>query len=402
MKPQTPDCLTRRSPLDRIELIAMNMRGRHGPLQAAARLERFAKRTSYPLYGKRMASTLKAPDWGDGVFSIEVPDVTPEERRRALDEERAAGKAGVKIVTWLDDEYPQNLRVALRPPPVLYVRGDLLPQDARAVAVVGSRKATRDYLEFTTDLCYHLAKAGFTIVSGLAKGIDRAAHIGALEAKGRTLAVLGHGLHMTYPPEHHKLSREIASCGGAVLSFFPWGQPPRPFHFPARNWVVAGLSLAVVVVQGSRTSGAMITANAGASMGRDVFAVPGTVGSPLSEGPHALLSDGAYFAQDHHDIISVLDGFHRYDDLFPSLFEGDEHKTSDVRTRYEDVEPGSLEERILRALRRGAATAAALASECGADIGSILATLTLLEMKGYVRPADSGQYVLIPNRQHRP
>jgi DNA processing protein len=204
-----------------------------------------------------------------------------------------------------DDRYPAWLRAIPDPPAVLYCDGRIEPRDRQAVAIVGARKATPYGLRITETLARELSGAGFTIVSGLARGIDAAAHRAALEAGGRTIAVLGCGLDVTYPPEHASLREEIAASG-AVLTEFPAGTPPKPSHFPQRNRIISGLSLGVVVVEAAEDSGSLITARLALEQGREVFAVPGPLDAPLSRGPHGLIKQGAKLVETADDIIEEL------------------------------------------------------------------------------------------------
>lgn len=203
-----------------------------------------------------------------------------------------------------NSRYPPLLR-AVSSPPSLWLRGALAPDDALAVAIVGSRRASGYGLEVAECLAGDLAARGVTIVSGLARGIDTAAHRGALAARGRTLAVLGCGIDIVYPPENRRLAAEIETSG-AVLSQFPPGTPPLARHFPARNRLIAGLALGVIVVEATDQSGALITAGLAAELGREVFAVPGRITAETSRGTHALLRDGATLVRDWADVVSEL------------------------------------------------------------------------------------------------
>ena len=204
-----------------------------------------------------------------------------------------------------DDGYPAWLRAIADPPAALYCNGRIELHDRQAVAIVGARKATPYGLQITETLARELSGAGFTIVSGLARGIDAAAHRAALEAGGRTIAVLGCGLDVTYPPEHGRL-REAITANGAVLTEFPVGTPPKPAHFPQRNRIISGLSLGVVVVEAAEDSGSLITARLALEQGREVFAVPGSIDAPLSQGPHGLIKQGAKLVETVDDIVEEL------------------------------------------------------------------------------------------------
>ena len=204
-----------------------------------------------------------------------------------------------------DAGYPANLREISTPPERLYVRGTMTEDDALAVAIVGSRTATSYGLAVAERLAAELAGRGITVVSGLARGIDSAAHRGALRVGGRTLAVLGSGVDVIYPPENRRLAREIEGHGALISQFAP-GTRPLAGHFPARNRVIAGLSLGVVVVEAAERSGALITAGLAGELGREVMAVPGPVTSLQSVGAHRLIQDGAALVMSGEDVISQL------------------------------------------------------------------------------------------------
>ncbi len=216
-----------------------------------------------------------------------------------------AQRGGVSVVTQLDEEYPPQLKTIHDPPLVLYRRGAWTEQDAIAVAIVGSRRASWYGRQVAERLAHDLAIRGVTVVSGLARGIDAAAHRGALKAGGRTLAVLGCGLSHIYPPEHEELAGQVVEHG-AVISEYPMGMEPLPHHFPRRNRVISGLSLGVVVVEATQRSGALITADCALEQGREVFAVPGNIDSVASHGTHQLLKQGAKLVTSVDDILEEL------------------------------------------------------------------------------------------------
>jgi DNA processing protein len=225
--------------------------------------------------------------------------------KRIDGELRAIERQRITILTCMDPGYPARLLTIPDPPPLLYLRGSLAEADRQAVAVVGSRRASPAGRAVTEQLARELAGLGFTVVSGLARGVDAAAHRGALAAGGRTLAVLGCGIDQTYPPEHKKL-RETIESHGAVLSECPMGAPPHPHHFPKRNRIISGLSLGVVVTEAAHESGSLITARLAAEQGREVFAVPGPVTSECSRGPHGLIRQGAALVERVDDIVEEL------------------------------------------------------------------------------------------------
>ena len=214
-------------------------------------------------------------------------------------------EAGVSIVPFTDANYPARLRMIADPPPLLYVKGEIRPDDEKAVGVVGSRSASDYGRRVARDLCRGLAALGFTVVSGMARGIDGTAHETALRFGARTIAVLGSGVDRVYPSEHATLYQRI-SKSGAVISELPLGTRPMTFNFPARNRLISGLSLGVVVVEATEKSGSLITAALAVEQGREVFAVPGEVGSSRSRGAHRLIRQGAKLVETVDDIIEEI------------------------------------------------------------------------------------------------
>ncbi len=289
------------------------------------------------------------------------------------DEVRRAEKMGARVITPLDDEYPAPLKEIHDPPLALYVMGTLDKKDTHAVAIVGSRRSTH-YGKMVADrLAYHLVKVGFTVVSGLARGVDTAAHEGAIKSGGRTLAVLGSGLDRMYPPESAALAEQIAAHG-AVISEFPMGKEPGRTTFPIRNRIVSGLSMGVVIVEAGLKSGALITADAALEQGRSVFAVPGRIDSPASRGAHRLIKNGAKLVEDVDDILQE----------FEFLIPPDTGKKLDEHRRPE-VELSGEEQDIVRALWHGALDVDALAREAGLNSAKISSLLITLEMKRVIR-----------------
>ena len=218
---------------------------------------------------------------------------------------------GCHVVTQDDPEYPDLLRQIYDPPIVLYVKGELSLKDKNSVAIVGSRMTTHYGIESARKLAYQLAYLGVTVVSGGARGIDTAAHQGALSGKGRTVAVLGTGINLVTPPENAKLFEQIAASG-AVVTQFPFNRPADKQSFPIRNRIVAGMTLGTVVVEANLTSGALITANFATEYGRQVFAVPGRIDSPRSKGCHDLIKKGAKLCEGAEDVLS------EFEYLFPA------------------------------------------------------------------------------------
>ncbi len=225
--------------------------------------------------------------------------IDPEKEWRCLE------KSGVKVIALCDPGYPPLLKAISRPPPLLYYRGTWFEGEQPALAIVGSRRCTAYGREVTRRLAKELAVLGFTVVSGMALGVDTEAHRGALESGGRTIAVLGCGVDICYPSSAARLKAQIA-VGGVVTSEFPLGTAPLPQHFPQRNRIISGLSLGTVVVEAPAKSGALITANYACEQNREVFAVPGNVNSPYSRGCHRLIKEGACLVETVEDILAEL------------------------------------------------------------------------------------------------
>jgi len=262
----------------------------------------------------RAFRTLQAA-WGQPLTALRAAGLTERiaarartafrERDPAAEWERLV-KHDVTVLTEEDPDYPERLRVTAGAPALIFVRGAFTAADDLAVAIVGTRRMTSYGREVTHRLATGLAAVGVTVVSGLAKGVDGIAHKAALDAGGRTLAVLAHGLDTVYPREHGALAARITADGGALVTEYPPGTRPDATNFPARNRIISGLALGVVVVEADQKSGAMITADFAAEQGREVFAVPGSVLSAMSAGCHALLRDGARLVTDVDDILNEL------------------------------------------------------------------------------------------------
>src|SRR5471030_2629251 len=218
---------------------------------------------------------------------------------------------GCHVLISADEHYPALLREIYDPPLVLYIKGELTAKDKNAVAIVGSRMTTHYGLETARKLAYQLAYTGVTVVSGGARGIDTAAHQGALSGKGRTVAVLGTGINLIFPTENAELFERIAA-NGAVITQFPLNRPADKQSFPIRNRIVAGMTLGTVVVEANLSSGALITANFATEYGRQIFAVPGRIDSPRSKGCHDLIKKGAKLCEGAEDILS------EFEYLFPT------------------------------------------------------------------------------------
>ncbi len=289
-----------------------------------------------------------------------------------------------------DPDYPPALAAIHDPPTTLTVRGELRLDDARAVAIVGARRATPAGVEVARTLAAELAAAGVTVVSGLARGVDRAAHEGALAAGGRTIAVLGSGVANPYPPQHAGLAERIARAGAVVSELEPDAEPSR-HSFPQRNRIIAGLSLAVVVVEAGPRSGALITADLAMQAGRELFAVPGSILEPLSRGPNRLLREGAHLVESGADVLEVLFGVgHRDDDVGALLSERTE---DDLPPRPRD-DDDPLTARVVGALsRREPRPLERVLVETSLPADQVMTALGRLELTGRVRSSPAGYVV---------
>jgi DNA processing protein len=285
-----------------------------------------------------------------------------------------------------DTAYPANLREIHAPPARLYVRGTLAEDDALAVAIVGSRAATPYGVAVAERLAADLAARGVTVVSGLARGIDSAAHRGALRAGGRTIAVLGSGVDVIYPPENRRLAGDIEASGALVSQFEP-GTPPLAGYFPARNRVIAGLSLAVLVVEAAEKSGSLITAGLAAEMGREVLAVPGLLTSPQSVGAHRLIQDGAALIQGWEDVVGQLPLFWR--DRVRALTP--EPSQAGEPARDDDPET----EALLSILGEEPLGIDSIIERSGIAVGRASALLVTLEVEGRIRQLDGKRFVQV-------
>jgi len=296
---------------------------------------------------------------------------------------RAAAAPSVRVVSPGNAAFPGLLGEIPDPPACLHVWGRILAEDALAVAVVGSRQATPYGIEIAERLGFDLATRGVTVVSGLARGIDSAAHRGALEAGGRTIAVLGSGLDAIYPPENRRLAARIARSG-AVVSQFARNARALPYHFPERNRVIAGLALGVVVVEAAERSGALITAGHAAELGREVMAVPGRVTSPTSRGAHRLLKDGAAPVEGWEDVIAQLPA--RFRDCLKVVAASRSPADSGAA-------PGDDERRLLALLGEEPAGMDDLIMRSGLPAGRAAALLQSLALDGWVRQLPGARFI---------
>jgi DNA processing protein len=285
---------------------------------------------------------------------------------------------GIEVLTWEDEVYPRRLREIDQPPPVLYLRGELLPEDDWSVAIVGTRRITAYGRQMAEEIAGVLARNGVTVVSGMARGVDGVAHQATLNAGGRTIAVLGSGVDRIYPPENRRLADQIIARGGLV-SDYPPGTPPDAANFPPRNRIISGLALAVVVIEAGHTSGALITAGFAADQGREVFAVPGNVNAPQSQGANRLIRDGARPLLDPYEILEALD-----------LTMITQHQAARV------VLPAdSLEAQLYRVIGDEPLHVDEIRAQTNLPIEKVTATLALMELKGMVRQLGGMHYIAV-------
>ena len=318
-------------------------------------------------------------------LNCKIPEI--ENELKSLEGEKA------RAVTIEDESYPDNLRNIYDPPGIIYIKGELLKTDRKAIAIVGTRRATRYGLEVTRKLASQLAEMGVTIISGLALGIDTAAHEGALHSKGRTAAVLGSGVDQIFPQSNQKLAARIEE-NGAIISEFPLGQKPESWTFPQRNRIISGLSLGVIVVEGHYDSGAMITAKLALEQGREVFAVPGNIELDQSKGPHWLIKQGAKLVESVEDVLEELkaqipvkmtnvQSFDRTQDKYPMSNEGKNYSNLSEEER-KVVSVLSLEPKHIDSI----------SIETGLPIPQVSSLLMMLEIKRAVRQLPGKMFVL--------
>lgn len=318
-------------------------------------------------------------------------DFTAEQARMA--------EAGIEALTAQSEAYPSLLRTIHDPPIVLYVWGELKPTDSQAIGIVGSRQSTFYGMETAKKLSYQLAFAGLTVISGLARGIDTAAHQGALAAKGRTVAVLGCGLSQIYPPENFALAERIADGFGAVISEFPMSVTPDRTTFPMRNRIISGCSVGVLVVEAGLKSGALISANQAAEQGRTVFAVPGPIDRPSSQGTNRLIQQGAKLVMDSADILEEITSLPGFISPVSSALAAEQPPPSPPAAtgQIQPIIPlaglGAAEAAVLAAVERDETPIDRIISKCGLPTPIVSSTLFALEMKKLVKQLPGKHYV---------
>jgi len=362
--------------------IALNMVDGVGPIRVRALRDRFGEPQAILSASKTDLMQV------DGVGEEVARSIISWREKVDLDAElQRIEKSGVHVISRDDAEYPKHLREIYDPPLVLYVRGSLTERDSLAIAVVGSRRTSLYGQDMARKLAFQLARVGVTVVSGLARGIDTSAHNGALQAKGRTVAVIGCGIDIVYPAENKKLADEIVEKGGAVVTEFPFGVQPDRQNFPMRNRIISGWSLGVVVVEANLKSGALITANQAGEQGRQVFAVPGRADSILSKGANKLIKDGAKLTEDVEDILS------EFEYLLPKMAM----KPAEPGLEGEGTKPAlqlsETEEKVMAQIGNEEVAIDEIIRASGLTTACVSATLLALEMKRLIRQLPGKQYV---------
>jgi len=283
-------------------------------------------------------------------------------------------RKGIKFLTWDSSSYPRYLLEIAQPPPVLYYVGDILPEDELAIAIVGTRNVTKYGRQITQDTAAYLAANRITVVSGLARGVDGIAHQAAIEAGGRTFAVLGSGVDVIYPPEHRKLAREIVKQGALISDYAP-GTKPDGINFPPRNRIISGLSRGTVVIEAGERSGALITSKFAIEQNREVFAVPGSVLSQMSKGTNQLIGDGATPMTNPIIITDTLN-----------------LARTGIERKREKLDISSTEKNILRVLGDESLHIDEICARTSMTIEKLTAELTMMELKGIVQRDNGMEY----------
>lgn len=359
-------------------LVALNLIEHVGPVRVRQLLEHFGDAPAILRAPRQHLLQVRniGEETADAIASWEKSIDLGAELKRIAD-------FGCRVITQTDPEYPELLKQIYDPPIVLYVKGELLARDKNAVALVGSRMTTHYGLEVARKLAYQLAYLGVTVVSGGARGIDSAAHQGALSGKGRTIAVLGTGINIVTPPENAELFERLAA-NGAVLTQFPFNRRPDKQSFPIRNRIVAGMTLGTVVVEANLSSGALITANFANEYGRQVFAVPGRIDSPRSRGCHDLIKKGAKLCEGVEDILS------EFEYLFPPSNKTRSGAGSGVLPA---MELGDSEQKVYDALSNEEISIDEVIRHSGLPSSAVSVALLGLEMKRLIRQLPGKLFV---------
>ncbi|MBL8817197.1 MAG: DNA-protecting protein DprA [Planctomyces sp.] len=365
--------------------LALSLAAGVGPRMQAVLLDEFGSASA--VFAQPASVLQQVPGVGGKIArNLTSPELMTQAELMA----RECRELGVALCPQTASDYPANLKNICDPPVVLYRRGDWLPQDDLSIAIVGSRRCTSYGRRQAERLAGGLARAGFTIVSGLARGIDGAAHRGALAAGGRSIAVLATGVRDIYPPEHAELALELIRQG-CLISELPLDQHPKPGLFPQRNRIISGLSLGVIVVEANRNSGALYTARHALEQGREVFAVPGNIDSVASQGCHELIREGVTLIRNADDVLAELGPLSR-----PSVQSGDV-----IVHHPRELILNAIEKEILNLIESSPTSVDAILRTTQLDPSRVLATLTVLEMRRLVRRVAGNQYIRFdPELQH--
>ena len=346
----------------------LNLASGVGPRTHARLLSKFGSSINVLRQTRQALASVEGvgPRTADGILGVDSS--------RATEIIKQCQRMGVSLIRHGDADYPTGLRTLPDAPGLVYVRGKLCSQDHLAVAIVGSRRCTTYGRRIAERLAASLARAGFTIVSGLARGIDAAAHSGALRAGGRTIAVLATGVEKIYPPEHAELALEIADSG-ALVSEFPPDQQPSPGLFPQRNRIISGLSLGVVVVEATRNSGALYTARHAVEQGREVFGVPGHADSMSSAGCHDLIRQGVTLVRNVDDVLEDLGP------MSTPAVSAEQHTVHHPR----ELTLNPQEKEILDLISTSPVSVDSVLQTTQLDQSRVLSTLTVLEVRRFIR-----------------
>ncbi len=308
-----------------------------------------------------------------------------------------AKKLGITIITRKCESYPAALNKIYDPPSVIYIKGNFIPSDNLAVAIVGSRQCSQYGQEQASRFAHMLAASGFTIVSGLARGIDTAAHRGSISAKGRTLAIQGCGLATIYPPENEPLAKQITNGNGAIISELPLTFEPLSSMFPGRNRIISGLSIGTLVVEARPRSGALITAKIAIEQDREVMAIPGRIDAPASKGTHQLIKEGAQLVESIED---VLDALGQIGDILRThskqkTQEKEKQKQQSLfqkQSAPETIKLSESESSIIEIMDLDPIHIDSIAAKTGMNTGNVNANITVLQLKGLVKQLPGSYY----------
>lgn len=346
-----------------------------GPLLRKALLERFGTAAAALAAGKEELQSVQGIGPKTATRIVAANDEIDAELELQI-----AADHGIDVLIESSDDYPRPLKTIHDPPGVLFRRGQANAQDEMAVAIVGTRHATRYGLAQAERLAGSLARTGFTVVSGLARGIDAAAHRGALAAGGRTIAVIASGLLEIYPPEHDKLADEVAA-NGYIVSEAPPRMMPLSGAFPQRNRIISGLTVGTIVVEAAERSGALITARHAYEQGREVFAVPGPIDSRLSRGCHSLIKDGAKLVESIDDVLAELG----------PLAENIQREDGTLLTKPAELTLNEIEKQVLDAIETSPTSVDVIMQASGLPVHRVLSTISVLEMRRLVRRVSGTQ-----------